>query len=358
MSRGRRALTRKEQRQRKKTRRKLKKLERNKRARSRQVKRRLEAKKIQNEKVSFKRRKLNKKKVLQFILFIILIFVLILFIQIYIKYYLSYKKMKETSEQKIQIQEEVKSVEDENVKALIQDVIAKKELSEDNFAFFYYNTNSKKYYLYNESKYMIAASSIKMPLAMMYYDQVVEGKITLTDKLTYTKESYEEGLGSTTSMYKVQEQIPINYLIEQSIVNSDNTATNILINNMGYKEYRNGIAKYSTIELPPEFYTENITSAKYGFDVCMHLYENIEKYAGLIDLLKKSSEGSYLKKYINDAEVAHKYGSYEGYMHDSGIVFGKEIYLIGIYTKSLKEDSEEFIANLSKQVYELVENSN
>ena len=311
--------------------------------------------------------KVQKRKLNKFKVFIaLLIMILIIATPIYLIISHSSKKTQEaiqmeeqqTAEQPEISQEPspeptVEPEEDENIKALVQNVIAEKELSENSFEFFYYNINTQKYYFYNEDKYMTAASSIKMPLAMAYYDKINAGKISLDDKITYTKDSYEPGAGATASMYKVGSKVPVKYLIEQSIVNSDNTATNILINNIGYEEYRLEVAEYSTDEqeLPEEFYEGNITSAKYGYDVCNHLYNNMDKYQGLIELLKQSSGGSYLKKYLTQTEVAHKYGSYEGYTHDYGIVFGKNTYLIGIFTKGLK-DPEEFIAQLSLQVYE------
>ena len=259
----------------------------------------------------------------------------------------------QTSEPSQTSEPEIEPSEDAEIKKLIENVIAEKGLSEKSFAFFYYNTNTKKCYFYNENKYMTAASSIKMPIAMTYYDKAESGELTLEDKITYTQDSYEEGEGKTVVEYKVGSKIPISYLIEQSIVNSDNTATNILINNLGYRQYRYKIAEFSSVEVPTDFYSENITSAKLGYDIVKRLYENKEKYAQLIELLKQSSHGSYLKKYI-DVDVAHKFGSYEGYIHDYGIVFGKNDYLIGIYTKGIK-NGEEFIAELSSEVYKFEE---
>lgn len=71
----------------------------------------------------------------------------------------------------------------------------------------------------------------------------------------------------------------------------------------------------------------------------------------LIDYLKQSSDGEYLKKYIDQYEVAHKYGSYNGYVHDYGIVFGKNPYLIGVFTKGVP-NADEIIANISLEILE------
>ena len=257
------------------------------------------------------------------------------------------------------IQEEspqpIEGDEDEKIKELIQKTISENNLEQEQFAFFYYNTNTKQYYFYNENQYMKGGSVVKMPIGMLYYDMLNAGEISLEDKIEYKQESYEPGAGATASMYKVGESVPIKYLIEQSIINSDNTATNILISKMGHDEYRKAITQYTTIrDLPEEFYENNIISARYGYDVCKHLYDNKIDYEGLIEILKKSSNGSYLKKYLTNTDVAHKYGSYEGYEHDYGMVFGKNTYLVGIFTNGVK-DSEEFISKLSLNIFNIEE---
>lgn len=246
--------------------------------------------------------------------------------------------------------EGIVGVEDEQIKELIQKTMAEEGLTENNFAFFYYNINQETYYFYNENKYMTGASMVKMPVAMVYYDMLKRGEITLEDTIKYQKDSYEPGAGATASMYKVGESVPIKYLLEQSIINSDNTANNILISKLGYEEYRRAVAEYATIDLPDEFYEKNIMSSRYAYDVCKHLYDNMQDYQGLIEYLKKSSNGSYLKKYLTNTDVAHKYGSYENCEHDYGIVFGKNTYLIGVLTDGVK-NSEELISKISLDVF-------
>lgn len=248
-----------------------------------------------------------------------------------------------------EITNEVIPVEDVQIKELIQNLQTEKDLRKDNFAFFYYNLDSNKYYFYNENTYFTAASTIKMPIAMLYYDKIKNGEISLDDTITYTSNCYEAGAGTTAYTYSVGSRVPISFLLEQSIVNSDNTAINILINNLGYKNCKIQISKYASIELPEEFLNSNITCAKYAYDVVNYLYDNMENYTELLEYLKKSSNMEYLKKYITDYDVAHKYGSYNGYVHDYGIVFGENTYLIGIFTKNIS-NADELIAQMSLEI--------
>ena len=244
---------------------------------------------------------------------------------------------------------EIEPMEDEDLKILIESEMTKYGFNENNFAFFYYNINDKKYYFYNEDSYFTAASTIKVPIAMYYYDEINAGTYTVDSKLLYEQGDYEAGGGTTASLYSVGDYVPLGYLLEQAIINSDNTAINILIGNLGYSNARKGITKYSDEVVPEDFYSSNITSAGFSYDVINYLYEHQDSYQKLIEDMKKSSMEMYLKEYITNYDVAHKYGSYGGYVHDYGIVYGEKTYLVGIFTKNIT-DSDEVIANVSLDI--------
>ena len=239
--------------------------------------------------------------------------------------------------------------EDEEIKTLIAEIKTANNLTADNFAFFYYNPQTQKYYFDNQDKYFKGASTVKVPVAMIYYDKIRNGELTEESTLQYTSDDYEEGGGTTASKYKVGNYIPISFLLEQSIINSDNTAVNILIDGIGYRKCRELMAQYSDEEFIADFYTSNLTKASFGFDIINHIYQNQENYQKLIGYMKQSSFGEYLKKYITEYDVAHKYGSYAGNVHDYGIVFADSPYLIGVYTQNVP-NADELIANISRQV--------
>lgn len=240
----------------------------------------------------------------------------------------------------------------DEVEKIVQKYMKNKNLNENNFAFFYYEPQTEKTYIYNGESYFTAASTIKVPLAMIYYDKINNGDLNSESTFQYLEENYEEGSGTTAALYKAGEYVPLPFLLEQMIVNSDNTATNILKTGLGgEKAYRILIKQYTKQELPSEFNEKNITSANYSLDVIKKLYENQEKYKTLIELMKRSSGGGYLKKNITTCEIAHKYGSYEGNIHDYGICFAKQNYLIGIFTQKVP-DAENLIANINKDILE------
>ena len=248
-----------------------------------------------------------------------------------------------------QVEEVVEPTEDEEIKNLITEIKTQNNLTEENFAFFYYNPQTQKYYFDNQSKYFKAASTVKVPVAIMYNDKIKNGELTKESTLQYTSDDYEEGGGTTASLYSVGDNVPISYLLEQSIVNSDNTAVNILIDGIGYRKCREQIAEFSDEQFTEEFYTTNLTTADLGYNIINRIYQNQTDYEELIGFMKKSSNGEYLKKYVTEYDVAHKYGSYAGNVHDYGIVYSDSPYLIGVYTQGVS-GADELIANISRQV--------
>ena len=248
----------------------------------------------------------------------------------------------------------VEETVDTNIEKLINQIMIENDLNENNFFFFYYNIEEKKYYFYNENTYFTAASTIKVPVAMLYYDKIAEGELSLSDTLLYNSNDYEAGDGSTAADYSVGERIPVFYLLEQTIVNSDNTALNILVHSMGYKKCKEELTKYSDVEIAEEFYSSNIANVSYYYDVLQYLYQNANKYSELIEYMKNSSGGEYLKANLPQYEVAHKYGSYDGYVHDYGIIYGKNTYLIGVFTKNIANASN-LIAEIGEKVVNYVE---
>lgn len=238
----------------------------------------------------------------------------------------------------------------DEIEKIVQKYMKNKNLNENNFAFFYYEPETERTYIYNGDSYFTAASTIKVPIAMIYYDKINNGDLNSSSTFQYLKENYEEGAGTTAALYKEGDFVPLKYLLEQMIVNSDNTATNILKTGLGgEKAYRILIKQYTKQDLPSEFNEENITSAKYSLDILKRLYENQEKYQDLLELMKNSSGGGYLKKNVTTCEIAHKYGSYEGNVHDYGICFAKKEYLIGIFTQKIS-DAENLIADINKEI--------
>lgn len=80
----------------------------------------------------------------------------------------------------------------------------------------------------NIEKQHIAASTIKLPLAIIALDAVAAGDFNLQTKIAYQESDFEGGAG-ILSKPKIGETFTLKKLLELSIVHSDNIATNMIL---------------------------------------------------------------------------------------------------------------------------------
>lgn len=308
---------------------------------------------------------INKKKFIRSITITILILVALIAIIVFAILTRNKNENKTEETQGEVVNSETENIENQNetnteenidteIQTLIQTIIGQNGLNKNNFGFFYYNVNQNIGYEYNENQYFQGASTIKVPVSMLYYDKINAGTMTKESTLKYTQDSYEAGAGTTAARYKVGSSVPLGFLIEQAIVNSDNTAVNIMIKNLGYSNCKKEIQKYSNEEMPADYYTSNVITPEFEFDIITYLYNNSNNYTELLEYMKKSSNGAYLKGQLPQYEVAHKYGSYSGNVHDYGIIYGKETYIVGIYTDGIA-NADDLIASIAKQIVDTKE---
>lgn len=231
---------------------------------------------------------------------------------------------------------------------LVEEFIRQKRLSKASFAFFYDSIHDGETYIYNGDQFINAASTIKVPLNMLYEDAYVEGTKKPEDTIVFIKNDVETGGGDTLKKHRIGEALSYSYLQKQSIENSDNTATNMLVRGLGgFMKFRQQLTKYTKKTMPREFFLQNVVSMNYMHDVMKILYDNQKKYANIIAYMKKAAVGSFLQKSSDVFEIAQKYGQYDRYLHAVGIVYTPRPYLVGIYTTN-RADGEAIICELNQ----------
>ncbi len=90
----------------------------------------------------------------------------------------------------------------------------------------------------NDIDYYQAASTIKIPLSLLIYDQVAQGLVNLNKRMTYLEEDHEGGTGYIINHGKVGDEFTLRTLINYAIIYSDNIATNMLLREFGRDELR------------------------------------------------------------------------------------------------------------------------
>ena len=221
----------------------------------------------------------------------------------------------------------------------------------------------------NEDRLIASASLVKIPIMAACFYAAEEKEIELQDRVKLKSSHKVSGSGvlknkPSGSVYTIEE------LIGLMVSFSDNTATNILIDLLGFgylntlfaemelentnlarkmmyfKQRKKGMENYTTARDMACILERMYRGQIYGSAVsekCLELLKN-QKYNDRIP--RKLPEGTL---------VAHKTGLERGVCHDVGIVFtGEGDYLICVLTRHKGDStkSKKFIARLSSLVYE------
>lgn len=221
------------------------------------------------------------------------------------------------------------------IQDIINGVIATYTNDPTSVAYFYEDTYDKESILSNENTIFLAASTYKLPLNMYYYDKIKAKEVQDTTAFAYQKIAYSEG-DYISANYKIGATIPLSTLQYYSIVYSDNTASLIMLYHEGVvKTYDAMYQKYAQLHFDDSFYYNNNTTALAGYHIVKYLYEHQKEYPTLLENMKIAMAGQYLQGTTSEYEIAHKYGDYNGYYNDYGIVYTDYPYLVGIYTNQV-----------------------
>ncbi len=224
---------------------------------------------------------------------------------------------------------------------------------------------------YQTEKPFPAASLIKLPIMVACFQAAQEGKIRLTQQVVLRSKYKVSGSGKLKAM-PAGSSFTIEQLMEEMITQSDNTATNLLIDLVGidglngyfkqqgltgttlsrkmmdFSQRKQGVENYTTVRditlLLREIYDQRLISP----DVS----------ARCLDFLKRQHLHDRLPARLpKGTVVAHKTGLERGVCHDAGIVYTERgNYLICVLTRNGKTaaPAKKFIARLSFLTYQYI----
>lgn len=219
----------------------------------------------------------------------------------------------------------------------------------------------------NENKTFQSASIIKIPIMVEALRQVEEGKYSL-DQMIEISDRDKVAFSIITELNVLEYSILD--LITLMIIISDNTATNILIDLLGYDSINNLIESlnlshtklsrkmmdFQAIERARKNTTSPIDMAK----ILEKLYRgeilSKENSKLAIDIMKRQLHRDAIGRYLpEDIIIANKTGSLDGLNHDIGIVYSeKATYMIGVFVEKGVDNkkNKRLIGNISKLVYD------
>ena len=222
---------------------------------------------------------------------------------------------------------------------------------------------------FNKGALFPSASLVKVPILLSYFYAQQEGKVRTSDLVSL--KSYEKvpgskvlGDSSVGSIFSVEE------LFEPMIAKSDNTATNILIDLLGFEAFndyfiRLGLRNTNLVRRMMDFEErkegrENYTTAEDMAYLLEILYRRSfldkntsEKCLGF--LKQQKIKDRIPRKLPEGVTVAHKTGLENYICHDAGIVFTqKGDFLICVLTKhqdKFAAPAKRFISDIALITY-------
>jgi len=214
-----------------------------------------------------------------------------------------------------------------------------------------------------------AASVIKVPISIALCEGVENNRLSLDDELVLTEENKVEGKGRVDRS-KIGEKFKVEDLVYYMLTQSDNSATNTLIDYIGEKEVNHTMEKhgYRNTHLGRKMqYTgdgESITTPREMTELFEALYRETilpGKYCRfLLNILKQSEFKNRIpRKLPKEIEIAHKGGTLSkekwGYsvVHDVGIIYlPYRNYILSVFTQDMSlDEGSGLIADISKAVY-------
>ncbi|MBS4750156.1 serine hydrolase [Carnobacteriaceae bacterium zg-ZUI78] len=238
---------------------------------------------------------------------------------------------------------------------IVREFLADKNVSEELVSFAYKSVDSDDVIAMNKNAPMKSASTYKLPLNMLVSDKVKSGNLSLDQKVPVCSECYESIDEYRGFLNNYGQSVDVKLLQEESIVNSSNVASLVLFNTLGgvTKVYED-IAVYGQAEGDIKTIASSdysLTTSDYFIQVLNYLYKNQNTYADIIAYMKKAMPGAYLKKYVTDADIAHKYGDFGGAHNDVAIVYEKTPYLLALYTTGVGLETFEQLAFVINQYH-------
>lgn len=223
----------------------------------------------------------------------------------------------------------------------------------ESFGFIYYDLTTNEKIAINENKVFTGASTYKVGLNMVVYDDIMNGILKIDEEIIYNhKEDFEDGTGILQNEIDttLSEPVPLQKLLDLSIIESDNIASNMLKRTLGgNKKARERINAIAGLSVDTD---SNKTTPEIQFRILKKLYENRDNiyYSHLLDILTQTEFHDRLDKYLPSGIVAHKIGNYYELVHDIGIVFTDRPYIIVTFSEDIDE-AEEKIAKISEMIY-------
>jgi beta-lactamase class A len=209
-----------------------------------------------------------------------------------------------------------------------------------------------------------AASTIKLPILLAFFEAVDLGKIDLNETLTVERELIASGSG--TLQYSPGKELTALETATKMIIISDNTATNMIIERLGGIEFLNyrfrawGLQNTYLRNMLGDFQGTNKTTpadlVRVAALIAKHKVIGEKSRVEALDILNATENRKLLAAGLGEgAHIAHKTGDIGFAIGDAGIVErpNGKLYLIGVFVMRPYNDikARYLVQELSRSAY-------
>lgn len=218
-----------------------------------------------------------------------------------------------------------------NLRKFVEGVL---EEDSEEFAIYLLRPSKEKQAWIYQSRPMRPASMIKLFVMAAAMQEVKDGKLSLDEVVVLQEEDMVGGAGILTE-YEDGLRIPMWKVMELMITESDNTATNILIDRIGMNKINQYLQKYgyqdTTLQHKMMIGSEgrmNSSSVKDIGTLLAKIYDHEcvgEPYDGwMIDIMMQQKDRDCFPAALPTWRIAHKTGEIDGLYDDGGIFYGEQ----------------------------------
>lgn len=212
---------------------------------------------------------------------------------------------------------------------IVYTLLDKYDADEDHVGIGYYNTRTGEEKYISPDKYIVSASMFKVPLNMIIADRVSSGEMSMDTEIWGA---------------------PYSYYQNRTIVYSDNERSVDLFNYLG------GYSQFKQLQIPYlgndpaedigwNYQVDNFYNAREFIRMLRMLYEEPERFPGILENMLEATPYSYFKQYEKRYPIAEKYGfveqneatGYHTYINTCGVVFTEDPFCIVVFTDNVQK---------------------
>jgi beta-lactamase class A len=203
------------------------------------------------------------------------------------------------------------------------------------------NLKTGESFSYHADDVMPTASLIKFPVMVETYRQVAEGKVDLDTMITLKKEDKVPGSGILTDHFSPGVTLPLRDAVHLMIVYSDNTATNLVLDQIGIGSTAETMEKmgYPNTKIHAKVFKRETSvfpdrSKKWGLGsttpnemvkLCEALWDHDlvseEASEAMLDHMRQCDDKVKMRRFLpKGTKVAYKTGSVDAARTEAGII--------------------------------------